>query len=1019
MLLMANMQTRTERPPRLPTAQSESATQEIPKPLEEALAVVSKFFGVSPRPTMLSAAYDLDRAGVLQHAIGIATGDSAALKRLETSLETSRAALETSRKIQKEDIAKRVRVLKLVGAIERKLGAKRLRSLRKVVEFGQPDLILEALGAEEQKVVEVDIRVRDDAAKRIASNKCAHLVALRELDAAKTREAQAEALGIVEKFAAPNAKPLDEPTKCKLCKLDLVCPHVVEKTRLEIAKAPFGDIKTALAKWASKQISSDDIFVTYCNACSGIISVSIPGETDVYGPDIGENAEAEEYRRIIAGEVYRFCAGLRFKALVSVSFLVRYAINTVMPMVADLDADIVRTKRKNVSLDDVRVKVYLMVLVYAFLLRIVTAEEFRGQIEIVERRVKGRSAPALSLAYVFDKLMRSARDFLTELSDMSPEFLLGKLKQYYTAIKERTSVKSIATTPKENLLYVTRRLVEVDPVYHFARMFLLLTGKLRPSLRDTPEAARREFEAVAGRSPAELIKTKKLYAHMPTALVDKDAKAFLEFRAGPELSADALQARRWVGGFLSGGREARAKVVIDSKTTIPKLTESLALGQVKSAYALLQEYMALGNAAKTPGNRATIDPKLVADFRALLDQNLRSEAAVQAVRAIGRVRGLHSLDIAHDYSPVRTAVPITHVFDESGDPHSWTLFGFGDGQFYTKAQLGGGAKKGGPLKDVKCARCGILMSQLDSLDESRAVKSLRIRSLVAKIMAYYQLRCPKGDFHTRSGDGQGSSCSKCGFSLRMSEEAKIKYTEEYADTLKNVVTVLEPVAAHSKKVERGSWKYDHKKVLRVADLANTSVSAFEYLGMSQGLKYRDLLEGKIAVPPPTSHGDHRLLTLEHVVRETFVSYNALVNVTRFKALPAIVEKAVQDSKTDPAVLEKLSKLLPDIVGDFYAALERVKKTESPEAVLNFLRERYCDAILAIDGVQAKEAAGLAKAFARALVRRTLDNEKFVSKQDRVFFVEAEDVSEDVVTDKAFDPFSYEHQDYDGSQDANM
>jgi hypothetical protein len=29
------------------------------------------------------------------------------------------------------------------------------------------------------------------------------------------------------------------------------------------------------------------------------------------------------------------------------------------------------------------------------------------------------------------------------------------------------------------------------------------------------------------------------------------------------------------------------------------------------------------------------------------------------------------------------------------------------------------------------------------------------------------------------------------------------------------------------------------------------------------------------------------------------------------------------------------------------------------------------------------------------------------------------VSEDVVLDKAFDPFSYEHQDYDGSQDANM
>ena len=236
-----------------------------------------------------------------------------------------------------------------------------------------------------------------------------------------------------------------------------------------------------------------------------------------------------------------------------------------MPMVADLDVDIVRSKRKNVSLDDVRVKIYLMVLVHAFLLRIVTAEEFRGQIEIIDKRARGRSAPSLSLSYVFDKLMRSARDYLVEVSDMSPEFLLGKLKQYHTAIKEKTSVRSIATTPKENLLYVTRRLVEVDPVYHFARMFLLLTEKIRLS-RATPDSTRKEFEAVAGRSPPELLKGKKLYAHMPKFSSDKDVEAFLSFRAGPELSDENLHLRAWVGGFLSGGREATSKVVTLKKT---------------------------------------------------------------------------------------------------------------------------------------------------------------------------------------------------------------------------------------------------------------------------------------------------------------------------------------------------------------------------------------------------------------------------------------------------------------------
>lgn len=1017
-LVMANMQTAPKIVPRPLPKPDTTALEELSKPIESALKVVGEFLGVSPRTTQLSATYDLYRAGVLQQAISyIVTGTDEKLNELKTVLEQDRSRAHEFNLRQKENIAKRVRVLKLVDAIERKLGVKKLKSIRKVVEFGQPDLILDALSADEQKIVEVDIRVRDEAAKRKATNKCAHLTALKELEFARSREEQAAALAAVEKFATPNAKPLDEPTKCKVCKLDLICPHVVEKTRLEIAKAPFGDIKSALSKWASKQVSSDDIYVTYCNACSGYISVSIPGDQDVYGPDTGESSEANEYRRIIAGEVYRFCAGLRFKALVPTSYLVRYAINTVMPMVADLDADIVRSKRKNVSLDDVRVKIYLMVLVHAFLLRIVTAEEFRGQIEIIDKRARGRSAPSLSLSYVFDKLMRSARDYLVEVSDMSPEFLLGKLKQYYTAIKEKTSVRSIATTPKENLLYVTRRLVEVDPVYHFARMFLLLTGKIRLSTRDTPDSTRKEFEAVAGRSPPELLKGKKLYAHMPKFSSDKDVEAFLSFRAGPELSDENLHLRAWVGGFLSGGREATSKVVTLKKNDqpMPELTDALLRGQFKSAYALLQSYIQLGESAKTPGNRSTIDPKLSAAYRAALDQNLRADAAVMSVRATSRVRSFNSLDISEGYKPMRTPVPATHVFDESGNPHSWTLFSFG-GEFYTKSQLGAGAKKDGPLKDIKCAKCGVLMSHLDSLDEARTRKSIKIRSLVAKIMAYYQLRCPKGDFHT--GDGL-TACSKCGFSRNMSAEAQRKYTEEYADTLKNIIKVLEPVSSRAKKPDKSSWKYDHKKILQVADLASASVNALEYLGMSHGRKYQDLVDGKVALEAPTSLGDHRFLTMEHAIREVFVTYNSLVNVAKFKTPPVFLETVISDAKTDASVLSRLPKLMPNIVGDFYEELDRIKKTESPEMCLNFLRERYCDAILTINGISAKEVAGLAKAFAKAMVRKTLANEKFMSKQDRVFFVEVEDVSEDVVLDKAFDPFSYEHQDYDGSQDANM
>ena len=226
-------------------------------------------------------------------------------------------------------------------------------------------------------------------------------------------------------------------------------------------------------------------------------------------------------------------------------------------------------------------------------------------------------------------------------------------------------------------------------------------------------------------------------------------------------------------------------------------------------------------------------------------------------------------------------------------------------------------------------------------------------------MAYYQLRCPKGDFHT--GDGL-TACSKCGFSRNMSAEAQRKYTEEYADTLEHYQGARAGVRAPRSRT-RVLGSTTTRRFLQVADLASASVNALEYLGCPTAENTRTWWTAKLQ-EAPTSLGDHRFLTMEHAIREVFVTYNSLVNVAKFKTPPVFLETVISDAKTDASVLSRLPKLMPNIVGDFYEELDRIKKTEFQRCALNFLRERYCDAILTINGISAKEVAGLAKALQR-------------------------------------------------------
>lgn len=953
-------------------------------------------------PYILSGLYDVLRTGPRRLTLildVLNTGNPTSLKKIVSEISLSKE--DTQRVLQevRERIEKRLQVIKIIEAIERKLGIKLIRKLRKVIEYGQPDKILNALSKEDRSIVQLDIKRVDDAEKRIIANTCKHKSALKALDFARTRDDQIIALQTLKSFIL---KQVDTSMiTCNVCKQELICPHRLLKYQMEIDRKPFGDVKTALQKFASRRVTKDDIFVTYCMICSEYISQSLPGEQETEYIGVGEQ-EIDEFRSLIAGEIYKFFSGVQFKILVSVSYLVRYGIRSTLPFMSTLDTEIVKSKRKNVSMDDIRVKLYMVILVHAYILRIVTADEFNGQILI-----PGKKVNVHSISYVYDKLMHSARPLLLDLQDISPEFIMNKLKQYYLMMKANVVTKNLAITDKDTKTDIVRRLVGVDPIYDLSRLAAIIYKKLPLVFKDTPESARREFELVVGQTPNEI--SSKARKTGKAGIYDKlfwpkDSKntPFLTFTTGH--GVDFAHMKTWIGGFI-GGRELTNKIV---KLQKYEITPEVHLSYFKETYDLIMEYIHLDRD----------DPKAVAHFQERLSKARDAEAQVRLASTSGK--SFFDLKFSGPRSP-RPDVPITYVFDEQGRKHHWHMYKFkGKDGFYLKSQVSKDVELSyNGIEDIKCTICDVTWSKVGSLNANKVKKAIKIASLVSKLIAYYQIMCPEGTQSDPFHSITGGKCARCGFSDKMTSDEQRAFTEKYESTLKNKVSVLEPPSPPTKKDTRSEWKYDHKNALTFAEFAGVSVNAVEYIGMSQGVHYDDLTSGKIEIRPPETFGDHRFLVVDAAIREIFVSYSTLKNLSKITKMPSAYEELFKESGTPTSVIPQLHKALPDISSPFYKEYAIVRTTHTPENVILFMREFLCKIILDISKMKVEGAPDLMTAFAKFVSKKLFDAEKFISKRDTVIILEVEDVSEEVVLDKKFDPFSYETQDYDGNQDENM
>jgi hypothetical protein len=385
----------------------------------------------------------------------------------------------------------------------------------------------------------------------------------------------------------------------------------------------------------------------------------------------------------------------------------------------------------------------------------------------------------------------------------------------------------------------------------------------------------------------------------------------------------------------------------------------------------------------------------------------------------------------------RPTVPLTYLYDEDGLAHTWVggrtdtsvnnvyLYSAAGGDKKSKpvelgrkaivkriaedleAGLEEGPIHGRTLLDVKCGVCGVLLSEVHTLDEKKARKSLQALSEFAAFFSFYDSRCPVDGLH--DFPGAGAPCSKCGilevliFGYGQAKNAAAarayydKYLKRYReqrdvvttsgelmnavvhDLTDHVVDALRDYGAFAKQ-----WKYDYTQLVRAAELIDVPVAALETLGATEGREYADVLSGANAPPPPTSVDDPRLLAVDSDVRVFITAYNRLRYVNRFSKPGLDTENVLQEAKVPKHEYEALAELLPDIFDGYFSKRIALLHLRSPADVLLFSIESLARMALAAASIGAKGQKHewlprLGREFAQRTLREVVRSERLLAK----------------------------------------
>ena len=984
-----------------------------------------------------------------------------------------------------------------------------------------PMAVLHLLTKNERTIVELAAKGRAAAADAAANNKCPHVRLLRKLRTAPDARSAALALADLRRVYLNEQSDKSRRSEqvssvgcwlvCRSCGQNAICPHLIERIDLEGRGASYKEVRTRLEKYAL-QIGGDS-GAYYCRCCAEQLALADP-----------ENDEAGRAAASL-GRFGNLGAGLRTRVwamTISAVRRVRFTVPTDERRFANAAADLLtpileaeasmaaiakRRRRETSALSsaeelreelDPRTELRASIFVYAYILDAIENEyapaAFAGG-------KPGEKSSAVA-ARMLQLIMSEQGAQIAQIEDISAEYLRNQFTAAYKTIQSGAPILPPQTVT-DHAMQLVNTLTTSDPIYRYAGTVAKVANALPVAPPVEPMAARREFEKIMGGTLPAILQSAQEAAKMPDLVAlfarrpalevplgttlefwlkdprvilyspqglykwpkgmgESEIKAFYGNSSTGSLTPEDISnnIRYWLGGRVAPKSHSKVVTNTGNKTSVAVIRRrgrALEEGAFFEAWNLFHAY--------TTG---VSNPEALAEYEKRKEAYRIAEDALRLEHAYKMVLPFDNKNNTTSQQFVPEKVPITEIYDENGEKHSWGK----DATFYYQtapkdapkeiiingaketmtARNSGALPPDATLVDVGCAICAVRQSTVvnPTAEQIRnTTKALRAATELAAFFLFYETRCPAGGIHDWKTT---SACSKCGLESSIgpikntSITATVKnYYEKFVATFRKersenaiiaAATNLEQkdkemMAKPKQTREMITFLPDYTKIVEAAAIAEVSPAVLEAIGAAAGREFADIKEGMNAPPPPTSSSDPRIFVADSAVRALLAEYNS-------------IRKAFQDyidlfnaAEIPPEERGAAAASLPDIGADYNERFVAISMKYDPADLLSYIIQQLCDYALDISSTmfgEQKLGLAIAKHLLTIVVRGvrrmskpgTFDWALFSGRDDAEDEVpdEVGDVGEDVLNELVYtdkeeapeDPFSGENMDYDTSED---
>lgn len=818
----------------------------------------------------------------------------------------------------------------LIAIAAEKFGSARAAEIRR--NLSKPDAqgmgILTYMNPAERKPVSLTYETAVKKIEAAAANRCEHLAAYRKLRGTSDIYEMKWALTDLKKFFA---KPADGQIPCNKCGFDVICPHVVEMTELEIRAARSAEYKAAMARYAEP------------NKFRGVFYCKICGEIVKYEEEYPDAATAvvmdDDIRADMFGEIIYLTRHLKFNKPVDPTEFTSGVRDHTYQFIHAIDREI--SKSRTISAEHARQKKRLYIAIYALAYFIHVASS--GLVEFRGVKASGKSAVVDMIKHAIGIVMEAKAPTIKQLG-IAGDVIKGSLVEAY---KMLTGVNTPVVTLGSNSENVFTAVL-LDPIYRwYYNASVIGSGKPRRSRADFVD----QFDVIMGGPLSAVERRKALYdgVSIPAGFVA--ACRAVKYRPLGELRARSLE---------------RMHTEIQKKLVLEPVYEDAATGKVTES-RMREPYL---KSEETSTELQTLDRQLT-----------RKITGTAAHGYTTRFRGPRA---------AVAVTPLGRIYDELGRKHVWNKFlvmtagGPADNKIAANVRpnphvsRNGGADPvvadkdecaklvaaGGRVIDKVCGVCGV--SRKDSVNISAekikaAMAGVRISANVAE---YFMVRCPEGGLHA---DG----CERCGRTEPPTAEWIEKYRAKYVESL---ITVEEAVAeAPSTKKEwpeLEKFSHDFAVVTSFAEKVGVSYKALAAIGGIERADYTAVVSGAY-IPPATERSDDpRLAIMEGYVLEFAAEYNQIRHYSRILKPHWVIADVFDKSGFNRAEAQRLLNLpeLPETA----EKMRWMRAHRKPRDALSYCLQTLCtlgDFVLEVtDEISAALRSQFVKSFFARIVR---------------------------------------------------